>query len=52
MYFGNYKRLVYLAQTDDPVALTLARAAADRLGLDVRAPTDRPGALRGRPWPR
>ncbi|HVQ23090.1 MAG TPA: DUF1638 domain-containing protein, partial [Candidatus Saccharimonadia bacterium] len=33
MYFGNYKRIVYLAQTDDPVALTLARAAAQRLGL-------------------
>ncbi len=34
MYFGNYKRIVYLAQTDDPVALTLARAAAQRLGLE------------------
>ncbi len=34
MYFGNYKRIVYLAQSDDPVALTLARAAADRLGLE------------------
>jgi len=33
MYFGNYRRIVYLAQSDDPVALTLARAAADRLGL-------------------
>jgi len=34
MYFGNYKRIVYLAQTNDPVALTLARAAAQRLGLE------------------
>jgi hypothetical protein len=33
MYFGNYRRLVYLAQSDDPVALAKARAAADRLGL-------------------
>ena len=34
MYFGNYRRIVYLAQSDDPVALTLARAAAERLGLE------------------
>jgi hypothetical protein len=34
LYFGNYRRIVYLAQTDDPVALTLARAAAQRLGLE------------------
>ncbi|HEY8167611.1 MAG: DUF1638 domain-containing protein [Candidatus Limnocylindrales bacterium] len=33
MYFGNYRRLVYLAQTDDPVALARAKAAATRLGL-------------------
>ena len=33
MYFGNYRRLVYLAQSDDPVALARARAAAERLGL-------------------
>jgi len=33
MYFGNYKRLVYLAQTDDPKIDTLAEAAAERLGL-------------------
>jgi hypothetical protein len=33
LYFGNYRRLVYLAQTDDPVLTTRARAAADRLGL-------------------
>lgn len=34
MYFGNYRRLVYLAQTDDPELQALARAAAERLGLD------------------
>ena len=33
MYFGNYRRLVYLAQTDDPELDTRAKAAADRLGL-------------------
>lgn len=32
-YFGSYRRLVYLAQTDDPVLDAKARAAADRLGL-------------------
>jgi len=34
VYFGNYRRVVYLSQTDDPELLDLARAAADRLGLD------------------
>ncbi|MXW75828.1 MAG: DUF1638 domain-containing protein [Acidimicrobiaceae bacterium] len=33
MYFGNYTKLIYLAQTDDPVLDEKARAAADRLGL-------------------
>jgi len=33
MYFGNYNRLVYLAQTEDPALTDRARAAADRLGL-------------------
>ena len=33
MYFGNYDRVVHLAQTDDPVLDAKARAAADRLGL-------------------
>jgi len=35
MYFGNYTRLVYLAQTDDPELVDAARAAARRLGLEV-----------------
>lgn len=34
MYFGNYRRLVYLAQTDDPALAAKARRAADRLGLE------------------
>jgi hypothetical protein len=33
LYFGNYRRLVYLAQTEDPELVERARAAADRLGL-------------------
>ena len=32
-YFGNYRRLVYLAQTPDPVLEAAARAAAKRLDL-------------------
>ena len=32
-YFGNYTRLVYLAQTDDPELTAKAEAAAARLGL-------------------
>jgi hypothetical protein len=32
-YFGNYRRLIYLAQTDDDELNSRARAAADRLGL-------------------
>jgi hypothetical protein len=32
-YFGNYRRLVYLAQIDDPKLLAKAEAAAERLGL-------------------
>ncbi len=33
MYFGNYTRLVYLAQTDSDEITEMARAAADQLGL-------------------
>ena len=32
-YFGAYRRLVYLAQTEDPALTAMARTAADRLGL-------------------
>ena len=33
MYFGNYERVVYLAQTQDAALDAAAEAAADRLGL-------------------
>ena len=33
IYFGNYRRVVYLSQTDDPDLLAMARRAAERLGL-------------------
>lgn len=40
LYFGNYARTVYLAQTDDPALDAAAAAAADRLGLPLeRRPT-------------
>jgi uncharacterized protein DUF1638 len=32
-YFGNYRRLVYLSQRDDPELVATARRAAARLGL-------------------
>ncbi|MEQ8354537.1 MAG: DUF1638 domain-containing protein [Kiloniellaceae bacterium] len=34
MYFGNYKKLVYLAQTENAELKTQAAAAAARLGLE------------------
>jgi hypothetical protein len=33
IYFGNYKRLVYLAQLEQPGMLEAGQQAADRLGL-------------------
>lgn len=33
MYFGNYDKLVYLAQIDDPALDDLARKHAERMGL-------------------
>jgi hypothetical protein len=33
MYFGNYRRLVYLAQVEKPGMLEAGRRAAERLGL-------------------
>jgi hypothetical protein len=33
-YFGNYRRLLYLAQTDDSDLRSRAQAAAERLGLE------------------
>ena len=34
LYFGNYTKIIYLAQTRDPKLQMKARAAAARLGLD------------------
>lgn len=36
MYFGHYRRLVYLSQTHDPQLLQAAERAADYLGLAFR----------------
>lgn len=38
-YFGNYRRIVYLAQSDDPALAERAEAAAARIGLtlEIRA---------------
>ena len=33
MYFGNYTKLVYQAQTDDPTLTEKAKVCAERLGL-------------------
>jgi Protein of unknown function (DUF1638) len=35
VYFGNYRRLVYLAQAPKPEAEAEARKVADRLGLEL-----------------
>lgn len=34
LYFGNYRRVVLVSQTDDPVVEAAGRLAADRLGLE------------------
>lgn len=33
-YFGNYRRVVLISQTDSEVVVTMGRAAAERLGLE------------------
>ena len=52
-YFANYRKLVYLAQREDPELLALARAAAERLSLrfehHVTGYGDLEGALRSLP---
>ncbi len=35
MYFGNYTRMLYLAQSDDPARLSDAQRAADSIGLPL-----------------
>jgi hypothetical protein len=56
-YFGNYRRLAYLAQAPRPDAQALARRAADRLGLELVVKQTGYGGLgsslarfAGRPW--
>jgi hypothetical protein len=59
-YFGNYRRVVYLAQADDPALRDAAAAAAGRLGLALEVrPTGLGGIARflagatlpgGMPW--
>jgi hypothetical protein len=44
-YFGNYRRLVHLAQADDARTQELARAAAERLGLAFERRVTGLGAL-------
>ena len=34
MFFGNYKRVVYLVQSNDPKLTELAARIADYLGLE------------------
>jgi hypothetical protein len=46
-YFGNYRRLIYLAQTDDPELDAKARDAARRLGLEYERRTTGYGELSG-----
>ena len=46
LYFGNYRRLVFLAQTDDADLTRIARAAAGRLGLAFERRFVGPGEMR------
>ncbi len=52
LYFGNYRRLVYLAQTEDGELAERAAAAAARLGLTFERRFTGLGELAaGMPWP-
>ena len=46
MYFGNYRRVVLLSQTDDPDVVEAGRAAAERLGLEFQHRAHRARAVR------
>ena len=46
-YFGHYRRLVYLAQTEDEALTGLAEAGAKRLGLDFERRFTGLGGLAG-----
>lgn len=45
LYFGNYTRLMYLAQTEDELLTRQAKAAAERLGLRFERHSTRYGQL-------
>lgn len=45
MMFGHYRRVVYLAQTDDPALRRRAELAAERLGLACEYRFTGPGGL-------
>jgi hypothetical protein len=45
-YFGNYRRVVFLAQTDDPALVAKAREAAAYLGLELEVRRTGLGDLR------
>jgi len=45
-YFGNYRRVVFLAQTDDPALVARAREAAAYLGLELEVRRTGLGDLR------
>jgi hypothetical protein len=47
-YFGNYRRVVYLTQRDDPELRERARRAAERLGLPLEVRPVGYGALETR----
>ena len=47
VYFGNYKKLVYLAQVASPEGVSLGQRAADRLGLSFEYRLTGYGALDG-----
>ena len=65
-YFGAYRRVVHLAQVDDPETTAKAKAAAERLGLAFerrftglaglqaflgKAAEEKPAEGKGEPWP-
>ena len=45
-YFANYRRVVYLSQTDDPDLLAMARRAARRPARPRRSSIGRPASPR------